>query len=132
VQDFDLCLECFAEGVEVYPHRQTHSYRIIDHITTPLFDEDWGADEELLLLEAIELYGLGNWSDVADHVGTKNKTKCEAHYYEIFLNSQTAPLPVCSRPLPVSARARIACHSIGLTPSPSPLLFSFFVCKCRT
>jgi transcriptional adapter 2-alpha len=38
----------------------------------PLFDEAWGADEEILLLEAIEMYGLGNWSDVSDHVGTKN------------------------------------------------------------
>lgn len=38
----------------------------------PLLDECWGADEEILLLEAIEMYGLGNWSDVSDHVGTKS------------------------------------------------------------
>lgn len=42
-------------------------------MTTPLFTDDWGADEELLLLEGIELYGLGNWQDVSDHVASKTK-----------------------------------------------------------
>lgn len=46
----------------------------------PLFDEMWGADEEILLLEAIEMYGLGNWTDVSDHVGTKNWLGM-SHYY---------------------------------------------------
>lgn len=53
--DFDLCLECFSVGVEVYPHKNNHKYRVIDHVTTPIFEEDWGADEELLLLEGIEM-----------------------------------------------------------------------------
>jgi len=97
--DFDLCLECFSVGVEVYPHKNTHKYRVLDHVTAPLFEEDWVADEELLLLEAIEMYGLGNWSDVADHVGTKNKAKCEQHYYDVYLNSSTAPLPDVNAPL---------------------------------
>ncbi len=76
-----------------------------DHVTTPIFDEDWGADEELLLLEAIEMYGLGNWSDVADHVSTKSKQKCEQHYYDVYLSSSTAPLPVG-----MSARIRLVVY----------------------
>eukprot|EP01006_Ploeotia_vitrea_P041768 TRINITY_DN66571_c6_g1_i2.p1 TRINITY_DN66571_c6_g1~~TRINITY_DN66571_c6_g1_i2.p1 ORF type:complete len:719 (+),score=379.88 TRINITY_DN66571_c6_g1_i2:58-2214(+) len=99
--DFDLCLECFSVGVEVFPHKNWHKYRVMDHVTTPLFDEEWGADEELLLLEAIEMYGLGNWSDVADHVSTKSRQKCEQHYYQIYLTSRTAPLPDTSAPLRV-------------------------------
>ena len=42
-----------------------------DAASFPLFDAAWGGDEELLLLEAIEMFGFGNWSDIADHVGTK-------------------------------------------------------------
>ena len=42
-----------------------------DAASFPLFDAAWGGDEELLLLEAIEMYGFGNWGDIADHVGTK-------------------------------------------------------------
>ena len=125
-KDFDLCLECFAAGKQVYPHSASHAYRVMvclaqaaipvlifheqDHVTTPIFESDWGADEELLLLEvhlghfgriliivsfqAIETYGLGNWSDVSQHVGSKNKQQCEQHYFDIYLSSATAPLPV--------------------------------------
>ena len=35
------------------------------------------ADEELLLLEAIDMSGLGNWAAVAEHVGTKSKEACK-------------------------------------------------------
>ncbi len=37
----------------------------------PIFDEYWGADEELLLLEAIQMYGIGNWLDI--HVRTLSR-----------------------------------------------------------
>ena len=35
------------------------------------------ADEEQLLLEAIDMAGFGNWTAVADHVGTKSKEECQ-------------------------------------------------------
>eukprot|EP00743_Colponemidia_sp_Colp-15_P003299 GILK01003563.1.p1 GENE.GILK01003563.1~~GILK01003563.1.p1 ORF type:complete len:591 (+),score=112.18 GILK01003563.1:139-1911(+) len=91
--DFDLCVDCFAVGAEVTPHKNYHSYHVVDKLNFPLFVEDWGADEELLLLEGIEMYGLGNWTDIADHVASKTKTKCEIHYRDIYLYSATAPLP---------------------------------------
>eukprot|EP01136_Pigoraptor_vietnamica_P036371 Opistho-1_new@102857 len=37
----------------------------------PVFDEDWSATEESALLDAIEMYGFGNWPDIAEHVKTK-------------------------------------------------------------
>lgn len=92
-KDFDLCLSCFANGVELLNHKRTHKYRIIEHVTTPLFDLEWGADEELLLLEGVSLFGFGNWSEIANHVGTKSKGKCETHYNQVYLQSKTAPLP---------------------------------------
>jgi transcriptional adapter 2-alpha len=66
-----------------------------DILNFPLFEEDWGADEELLLLEGIEMYGLGNWGDVSDHVGTKAPQQCKEHYFGTYINVPTAPYPVC-------------------------------------
>ena len=31
----------------------------------------------MLLLEAIDMAGFGNWTAVADHVGTKTKDECK-------------------------------------------------------
>jgi transcriptional adapter 2-alpha len=40
------------------------------------------------------MYGMGNWAEVAEHVGTKNKEACIAHYQNVYLNSPFFPLPV--------------------------------------
>ncbi|KAG6478867.1 hypothetical protein ZIOFF_062312 [Zingiber officinale] len=65
--DFDLCVECFSVGAEVTPHKSNHPYRVMDNLSFPLICPDWNADEEILLLEGIEMYGLGNWAEVAEH-----------------------------------------------------------------
>jgi len=41
------------------------------------------------------MYGMGNWAEVAEHVGTKNKEACIEHYRNVYLNSPFFPLPVC-------------------------------------
>ena len=46
----------------------------------PIFSGDWGADEELLLVEGLEIFGIGNWEQISEHIGTKNKLECENHY----------------------------------------------------
>ncbi|KAJ7514548.1 hypothetical protein O6H91_23G049200 [Diphasiastrum complanatum] len=91
--DFDLCVECFSVGVEVTPHKSNHPYRVIDNLSFPLIHPDWNADEEILLLEGVEMYGLGNWAEVAEHVGTKTKAQCYEHYMTAFMNSPCSPLP---------------------------------------
>jgi hypothetical protein len=60
-ESFDLCMNCFAAGNEVAPHKNNHAYRVVDNIAFPTFHKDWTAEEELLLLEGIETYGVGNW-----------------------------------------------------------------------
>jgi transcriptional adapter 2-alpha len=45
------------------------------------------AEEELLLLEAIDMFGLGNWIDIAEHVGTKNKIQCDYHYWSTYIET---------------------------------------------
>ena len=59
--DFDLCIDCFAAGNEVSPHKSSHDYQVVDNIAFTAFHKDWTAEEELLLLEGIETYGVGNW-----------------------------------------------------------------------
>ncbi|XP_050238438.1 transcriptional adapter ADA2-like isoform X2 [Mercurialis annua] len=91
--DFDLCVECFSVGAEVTPHKSSHSYKVMDNLSFPLICPDWNADEEILLLEGIEMYGFGNWNEVAEHVGTKSKSRCIDHYNAIYVNSPCFPLP---------------------------------------
>ncbi|XP_050879543.1 transcriptional adapter ADA2 isoform X3 [Lathyrus oleraceus] len=92
-QDFDLCIECFSVGAELTPHKSNHPYRVMDNLSFPLICPDWSADEEMLLLEAIDMYGFGNWNEVADNVGTKSKSQCIDHYKAEYLNSPCFPLP---------------------------------------
>lgn len=91
--DFDLCIECFSVGAEVYPHKSNHHYRVMDILSFPLICPDWNADEEMLLLEGIEMYGMGNWAEVGEHVGTKAKEACIEHFRTAYLNSPNFPLP---------------------------------------
>ncbi|XP_024930807.2 transcriptional adapter ADA2b isoform X4 [Ziziphus jujuba] len=91
--DFDLCIECFSVGAEVTPHKNNHPYRVMDNLSFPLICPDWNADDEILLLEGIEMYGLGNWTEVAEHVGTKTKEQCIEHYTTVYKNSPLFPLP---------------------------------------
>jgi Myb-like DNA-binding domain len=50
---------------------------------------------ELLLIDACQTYGLGNWADIADHIGSyRTKEEVEKHYYKVYLNSPNYPLPV--------------------------------------
>ncbi|KAJ6343280.1 hypothetical protein OIU76_005087 [Salix suchowensis] len=57
------------------------------------FCPDWNTDEEILLLEGIEMYGFGNWTEVSEHVGTKSKSQCIDHYNAVYMDSPCFPLP---------------------------------------
>ncbi|KAI8069770.1 uncharacterized protein B0P05DRAFT_550803 [Gilbertella persicaria] len=91
--DFDLCVTCFCGGAEPVKHKTWHDYRIVKPHSFPIFSEDWDADEELLLIEAAEKMGIGNWQAIADYVGTKGKTECEQHYLDVYVSSPNWPLP---------------------------------------
>ena len=100
--DYDLCLDCFSVGATLWPHRPNHAYRLIEVVSTPVYAEGWGADEEERLLEGLELYGVGNWEEVAKVVRTKNSAEAEAHFRTTCLQAPNAPLPDITRVLPVA------------------------------
>jgi len=86
--DFDLCLQCFACGVEAGPHKKEHDYQVFDHGGFGVFDNTnpWGANEEESLLDAVEQFGFGNWEDVAGHVKERSAEDCKDHYYTFFIH----------------------------------------------
>lgn len=98
--EYDLCVQCFASGASSGSHQPaTHPYRVIEQNSIPIFDHDWGADEELLLLEGCEIYGLGSWADIADHIGGyRHKDEVREHYLKVYVDSPCFPLPKRCRP----------------------------------
>jgi transcriptional adapter 2-alpha len=47
----------------------------------------------IILIKGIEKYGLDNWADISDFIGTKSKLLCEAHYYNFYYKSIDEFLP---------------------------------------
>ncbi|KAF8058803.1 hypothetical protein FPV67DRAFT_1565566 [Lyophyllum atratum] len=93
----DICPPCFCAGKEFGKHKRWHAYRVIEINSYPIFTEDWGADEELLLLTGIASHGIGNWKKIAEHVGTRTKDEVEKHYNEVYVDSPSWPLPPMDR-----------------------------------
>ncbi|KAF8893447.1 hypothetical protein BD779DRAFT_1506308 [Infundibulicybe gibba] len=89
----DICPPCFCAGKEFGKHKRGHPYRIIEINSYPIFSEDWGADEELLLITGITSHGIGNWKKIAEHIGTRTKDEVEQHYNTIYVDSPHWPLP---------------------------------------
>lgn len=103
--DFDLCVDCFGNGVELNSHKNSHPYRVMEMLLDfTLFDQSWGADEELLLVEGLDIFGIGNWDQISEHIQTKNKNQCEQHYQEIYIQSENWPYPTFSKKFQGSER----------------------------
>ncbi|KAL8698867.1 MAG: hypothetical protein Q9201_006337 [Fulgogasparrea decipioides] len=102
--EYDLCVTCFAKGDTSRDHDPvTHPYSVIEQHSIPIYTKDWGADEELLLLEGLEIYGVGSWSDVADHVGGfRTKDEVRDHYIKTYIESSKFPLPENADPKDLS------------------------------
>lgn len=98
--EYDLCVPCFSDAKFSRDHDpKTHSYQVIEQHSIPIFTEDWGADEELALLEGAETYGLGSWADIADHIGGfRTKDEVRDHYVNTYINSSKFPLPEAASP----------------------------------
>lgn len=90
LEEVDLCVECFAAGVEFAHHRRTHSYRILRPLDFAVYSPGWRADEELLLLEAVESNGVGNWNDVAEQLASRPAEECKEHYMAVYIGNSAA------------------------------------------
>lgn len=87
-QDMKLCLDCFSAGAEIGEHVSDHPYEIVDCGSFSIIDETWKAHEELALLEAIELYGIGSWTDIANAVGGERTPEdCSERYLRVYVDN---------------------------------------------
>ncbi|KAI0338298.1 hypothetical protein BDW22DRAFT_1363194 [Trametopsis cervina] len=121
----DICPACFCSGKEFAKHERNHAYRVVELHSYPIFTEDWGADEELLLLEGISLQGLGNWQAISEHVGTRTREEVEQHYISVYIDSPDWPLPEMNRqfdidPSEFQERKRRRISKMNTIPPPAP------------
>ncbi|KAK8766743.1 hypothetical protein V5799_006481 [Amblyomma americanum] len=86
-----ICIRCFSKGAESLTHKNDHRYTVL---TTEfqLLCKTWTAGEELKLLDALLECGIGNWSDIAKHVGTHSAKECEAHYLQHYIYAPVGDL----------------------------------------
>ncbi|KAJ1823454.1 Transcriptional adapter ada2 [Coemansia sp. RSA 2671] len=122
--EFDLCTTCFSRGIELGSHRNDHPYRVVTRHRFPIFTETWSADEELLLIDGLRQFGMGNWKDAADHVGTKTKEECEQHYNEVYVGSSNWPLPDMDRQFDVKFARAPGDRKNGVAPSNKSMTLS--------
>ncbi|KAJ8072335.1 Transcriptional adapter ada2 [Marasmius tenuissimus] len=124
----DICPSCFCAGKEFGNHKRGHAYRVIEINSYPIFTEDWGADEELLLIKGIATQGFGNWKKIAEVVGTRTKEEVEAHYTSTYIDSANWPTPPMDRQFDVDPadflerkRRRIAAINSAPIPPQKPM-----------
>jgi len=106
--DFDLCPECFACGAEIGRHKNDHKYYFSNNGNFSIFPrspcqedkarrraslvqetceaEEWNVREDHLLLDAVEMFGYGNWKDISRHVESKNEHQVKERYIKRFIN----------------------------------------------
>lgn len=103
--DFEICLQCFAAGAEIGPHKNNHPYQFKDSGSVGLSfgKSGWTAKEEQHLLDAIEQYGFGNWEDISRHIETRTPEEAREEYISRYLEGNvgraTWTSAASSRPL---------------------------------
>jgi transcriptional adapter 2-alpha len=80
-------------GQEKGLHLKIHDYFVLDKLVTPIYDPKWTALEELMLIKAIEKFGIDNWIEIAAYIETKTAEQCEIHYYAFYYISQQHKVP---------------------------------------
>ncbi|CCE65173.1 hypothetical protein TPHA_0K00390 [Tetrapisispora phaffii CBS 4417] len=100
--EYDLCVPCFSQGLYNGNHRPYHPYRIVETNSYPILCEGWGADEELALIKGAQTLGLGNWQDIADHIGSRDKEEVKEHYLKYYIESPHYPIPDINKTINVA------------------------------
>nr|XP_043606317.1 SWI/SNF complex subunit SWI3C isoform X2 [Erigeron canadensis] len=81
-----LCLNCFGEGAFVAGHSSLDFIKVdSSKYYGDLEADSWTNQETLLLLEALELFNE-NWTEIAEHVGTKSKAQCILHFVRLSID----------------------------------------------
>lgn len=88
---FFICIPCYCKGLSKSEHSHLHPYKLIESNNFSLFTPTWSANEELLLLENLLKYRIGNWSSISEAMSSSKSSKdCELHFKQIYFN-KTVP-----------------------------------------
>ncbi|XP_045614375.1 transcriptional adapter 2-alpha isoform X1 [Procambarus clarkii] len=90
--DVVICMPCFSKGAEFGMHKNDHSYMVV-RTDFSLLDSCWQAKEEIMLINAINDCGIGNWQDVSYHIPGKSAEQCRAHYTKYYIENPHPELP---------------------------------------
>lgn len=74
----DLCINCFHKNLTKHP---MHEYLLIEPLT--FYVTDWQAIDDLLFCESLEIYGIGNWQDIAEFLD-KSQDEIEQHFCKYY------------------------------------------------
>lgn len=87
-----VCVFCFSVGAaDKHPHQPSHPYRVVQPLSTPLYDDDWSADDEVRLLASLSSHGPNHWREIADDLN-RTPLKCQSHYERVYIEGLNAPL----------------------------------------
>ncbi|CAF0883827.1 unnamed protein product [Brachionus calyciflorus] len=86
-KNFYLCLKCFSMSAEISDHKKDHNYYLKSGESFPVFDSEkyWNFKEEMLLIELVEQYGIGNWDEIAKNLPNRIASECEKHFYAYYV-----------------------------------------------
>lgn len=86
-----ICLACFSKGREFPGHRNDHKYSVVK-TDFSLFDYEWSAEEEMLLMNALLTQGHGNWAELAKSVPQKTADQCQLHFDKFYIENESSLL----------------------------------------
>lgn len=81
---WDQCLVCFFADIETEQHKSTHSYRFMSRLDMPLLYSEWRIIDELLLLNGVITFGIGNFEDIASVLSPKTESAVKNHFFALF------------------------------------------------
>ncbi|KAA0190454.1 hypothetical protein FBUS_06893, partial [Fasciolopsis buskii] len=108
---------CFLSGVEGGRHKNCHSYiiektdsTVQDRLFGPVLPNEsvWYFHEELKLMDAVETYGYGNWSEIASCITNRTPAECKVHYDRFYV---TGVIGSCAADEPANLLHRVIDHT---------------------
>ena len=82
--EWDQCLLCLPLGVETRAHKREHKYRLVSNMTAELLCPGWRVIDELLLLNGLISFGVGNFEDIASIIPEKTQEEARTHFLGIM------------------------------------------------
>lgn len=75
-KDLHLCMACYCSAARLKKpirdihsrHSSNHDYKVCQRYDFPIFRTDWSASDELMLMNGLMFYGVGNWSGISSQV----------------------------------------------------------------